>query len=367
MQKQSEKMKKYIARFFLVAIVLALVFNVFIPDKEMSDLENRSLAQFPTQLDSDFGKNLESYYSDQFFGRNAFIHLNYLVQKASGVSKIQGVYLGKNQLIEDCAQVNSEQEARNITAINAFAQNHKDLNVQFMLVPNAISIQKDKLPLFAGESEQNSQMDAIYNSLDSSINQVDIRKRLTKHADEYLYYKTDHHWTSLGAYYGAKALNSDIDLANYNKMCVSNSFKGSLESKTGSLLLKDEIDIYAPANIDYIVTYNSSKKTTRSIYQSKALNQKDQYQVFFGGNEGMINIGVDNDSDKNLLIIKDSYANEIVQFLLPYYSSITIIDPRYYFDDIEKQLTRDLTTDILFLYNSNTFVEDTSLADCIGS
>ncbi len=366
MHKQSNKMKKYIARFFLVAIVLALVLNVFVPDKDMSDLENRSLAQFPSQIDSDFGKNLQSYYSDQFVGRNTFIHLNYVVQKLSGVSKIQGVYLGKHQLIEECAKVNEEQEARNLTAINSFAQKHKDLNVKFMLVPNAISIQQDKLPLFASDDQQNTQMDHVYDSLDSSIKKVDIRNRLKKHSNEYLYYKTDHHWTSLGAYYGAKALNSNIDLANYNKMAVSNTFKGSLESKTGSLLLKDEIDIYPPANTDYIVTYNSTKKTTRSIYQSKALDQKDQYQVFFGGNEGMINIGIDNDSDKNLLIIKDSYANEIVQFLLPYYQSITIIDPRYYFDDIEKQLTRDLTTDVLFLYNSNTFVEDTSLADCIG-
>lgn len=115
------------------------------------------------------------------------------------------------------------------------------------------------------------------------------------------------------------------------------------------------------------MTYGSTLKTTRSIYQSKPLQEKDQYQVFFGGNEGMINISVNNNSKKHLLLIKDSYANELVQFLLPYYRTITIIDPRYYFDDINRQMKTDLITDVLFVYNTNTFVQDTSLADCIGA
>lgn len=68
-----------------------------------------------------------------------------------------------------------------------------------------------------------------------------------------------------------------------------------------------------------------------------------------------------------MLLIKDSYANELVQFLLPYYRTITIIDPRYYFDDINRQMKTDLITDVLFVYNTNTFVQDTSLADCIGA
>lgn len=367
MHKQVNKMKMRICRFFLVAIVLVLIVNVVMPDQSSSDLENRSLAQLPNKISSDFGKEFNSYYSDQFVGRNALIHLNYFVQKVSGVSKIQDVYLGKGQLIEECATPNEEQEARNLSAINAFADKHKDLNVQFMLVPNAISIQKDNLPMFVSESNQNEQMDAVYNQLNSNVKKVDVRYTLSRHSDEYIYYKTDHHWTSLGAYYAAKKLNKNISLSDYKTMTVSNHFKGTLASKTGSILLKDQISIYAPKNTDYICTYNSSSKTTRSIYQSEALNKKDQYQVFFGGNEGMINIAVNNKSKKHLLLIKDSYANELVQFLLPYYQTITIIDPRYYFDDIEKQLTKDLTTDILFVYNSNTFVEDTSIADCIGS
>lgn len=367
MHKQIEKAKKILCRFFLIVIVVDLVGNIILPDKDMSALENRSLAKFPTQINKDFFKNLETYYSDQFIGRNAFLHLNYCAQKASGVSKIQDVYLGKHQLIEDVAKPNKEQEQRNLDAINAFAKSNKNCKFQFMLVPNAVNIQKDKLPAFAKTADQNTQIDAVYQSLNEEIKKVDTRPILNQHKNEYLYYKTDHHWTSLGAYYGAKALNKNISLDDYQAMSVSNHFRGTLESKTGSLLLKDSIDIYPPKNLDYIVTYGSTLKTTRSIYQSKPLQEKDQYQVFFGGNEGMINISVNNNSKKHLLLIKDSYANELVQFLLPYYRTITIIDPRYYFDDINRQMKTDLITDVLFVYNTNTFVQDTSLADCIGA
>lgn len=367
MHKQIEKAKKILCRFFLIVVVVGLVGNIILPDKDMSALENRSLAKFPTQINKDFFKNLETYYSDQFIGRNAFLHLNYCAQEASGVSKIQDVYLGKHQLIEDVAKPNKEQEQRNLDAINAFAKSNKHCKFQFMLVPNAVNIQKDKLPAFAKTADQNTQIDAVYQSLNEEIKKVDTRPILNQHKNEYLYYKTDHHWTSLGAYYGAKALNKNISLDDYQAMSVSNHFRGTLESKTGSLLLKDSIDIYPPKNLDYIVTYGSTLKTTRSIYQSKPLQEKDQYQVFFGGNEGMINISVNNNSKKHLLLIKDSYANELVQFLLPYYRTITIIDPRYYFDDINRQMKTDLITDVLFVYNTNTFVQDTSLADCIGA
>lgn len=366
MKKQYRKAKFIISRFFFLSIVLVLIANVLSPDQKTSDLENRSLAQFPDSLSENTFKNLETYYSDQFIGRNALIHLNYLTQKVSGVREIQGVYLGKGQLIEKTASENKKQLKRNLNAINSFQKKNKDCTTQFMLVPNAVSIQSDHLPAFVSDDIQNQQMDEIQKSLNGNIQQLDARKQLSQHSDEYIYYKSDHHWTSLGAYYGAQLVNNDVNMNNYDSYAVSNDFQGTLASKTGSMNIKDEIDIYPPKNLDYIVTYGAEAKTLRSIYRSKGLKQKDQYQVFFGGNEGLINISINNDSDKRLLLIKDSYANALVQFLLPYYRTITIIDPRYYFDDIDQEIDKDLITDILFVYNCNTFVQDTSLADCIN-
>lgn len=359
-----------ITQIFIGCLAVILVLNVITPVKKTSEMENRGLAQRPpfnlSNLTSGtFFRDYQTFESDQFVGRNGWIHLNYLVQKLSGVKKIQDVYLGKGQLMEENATPNKEQLERNLNAINAFHQKHQDVNMQMMLVPNAVSVQSDRLPLFAGNQDQTNEIKSIQKKL--SIQSIDVNAALTKHKDEYIYYRSDHHWTSLGAYYGANALNKSIRLNQYDKREVGNSFQGTLASKTGSLNIKDEVDIYTPkSKCDYIVTYGSSNKQTRSIYNSKAFSQKDTYQVFFGGNEGLINISINNNSNKHLLLIKDSYANSLVQFLLPYYRTITIVDPRYYYSDLAQQMNRDIITDVLFVYNTNTFVEDTSLADCLG-
>ena len=129
-----------------------------------------------------------------------------------------------------------------------------------------------------------------------------------------------------------------------------------MANKTGSLKIKDEIDIYVPkTETDYVVTDESTNKKSRTIYHSEALETKDNYAVFMGGNKSLFHINIDNDSKKHLLLIKDSYANSLIPFLIPEYESITVVDPRYY----------DLITDVLFMYNSNTFVQDTSLADML--
>ena len=350
LEKRWLQTQSIITRFFIVCLLVVLVLNVITPVKTTSEMENRGLAQRPTLSwetlwDGSFFKNYQTFESDQFVGRNNWIHFNYLIQKLSGVRKIQDVYLCHDQLMEEMPEPNQTQLKRNIQAINDFANAHKDINMQMVLAPNAISVQSDRLPAFADVKDQESEMNQI--TKDLSIQSVDVNSALKKHKDEYIYYKSD--------------------LNQYDKREVSNSFQGTLASKVGSINIKDEVDIYTPKKTcNYLVTYNSSNKQTRSIYNSKAFHQRDVYQVFFGGNEGMINISINNNSDKHLLLIKDSYANSLVQFLLPYYRTITIIDPRYYYDDLDQQMNKDIITDVLFVYNTNTFVQDTSLADCLG-
>ena len=130
--------------------------------------------------------------------------------------------------------------------------------------------------------------------------------------------------------------------------------------------MKDQIDIYVPKNnSEYIVSDLTNVTTSRSIYSREALDTRDQYTVFMGGNAGRITIEMDNDSSRHLLLIKDSYANAMIQFLIPYYRTIDIIDPRYYFEDVSRLVNSQMITDILFLYNSNTLMQDTSIADCL--
>jgi hypothetical protein len=62
-----------------------------------------------------------------------------------------------------------------------------------------------------------------------------------------------------------------------------------------------------------------------------------------------------------LLVIKDSYANAFIPFLAPFYSEITVIDPRYYYDSIDALIADAQITDVLYLFNANTFFRDTTL------
>lgn len=350
----------------VVVCAVFLVLNIVVPDRTTSELENRSLEQFPSAFNEDVFSSLDSYVSDQFVGRDTLIHVNYLVKSLCSVSKIDDVYLGSGMLIEDAAETNEVQHARNIASINSFVGRHADLSTSFMLVPDAVSVQAAKLPAFANPLDQDTQIDAFYGSLSDVVNKVDVRSALNAHKDEYIFYKSDHHWTSLGAFYGAQALVGDISLDGYDMYTVASDFEGTLSNKTGSVGLCDTVDIYPPRNVDYVVTYESEGTQSRSIYKSEAFDKRDKYQVFFGGNEGLIRVETGNDSQKHLLLIKDSYANSLVQFLLPYYASITIVDPRYYYGDVDSLVSSDLITDVLFCYNTNTFVQDTSLADCLG-
>lgn len=372
-KKRFHSVASGVTKLLSICIVVVLLVNLVVPDKSASDTENRSLQTFPDlSVSSQFEKDLDSWFSDQFVFRNAFIHGKYLVQKVTGVKEINDVYLGKKMLIEAAKEPNQEQLDRNLNAINQFA-NDTDLNVGFMLVPNAVSVQTNKLPSFADPIDQDKQMDEIFNSLNEYVTKIDARKTLKKHADEYLYYKTDHHWTSLACYYAYQTLAKKFDLettkkSDYTVYPVTNSFEGTLASATGSFGLKDEIDIYVPkTEQEYLVTNETTNKKSATVYQSKALDTKDKYTVFMGGNSGLIRIEMNNDQEGHLLLIKDSYANSMIPFLLSQYRSITIIDPRYYFEDYNRVIQDDLITDILFMYNTNTFVQDTSLADMLES
>lgn len=375
-QKYSAIMASSLTKIINIAVIVIMILNIVIPDHKQSETENRPLQTFPSLnmehvLSGQYGKDLNTWFSDQFIFRDQNIHVKYLIQKFTGVKEIQGVYLTKRGLIEKTSEVNKKQLDRNLKAINSFKENNPDLKVGFMLAPNAVSIEKDSLPKSADCLDQNKQMDDIYNRIDDSIKKIDLRSTLEKHKDEYLYYKTDHHWTSLASYYSYQKLASSFKLDKTNKndykiYPVANSFEGTLANKTGSMNIKDEIDIYVPkTKTDYVVTDESTNKKSRTIYHSEALETKDQYAVFMGGNKSLFHINIDNDSNKHLLLIKDSYANSLIPFLIPEYASITVIDPRYYFDDYTRLIQNDLITDVLFMYNSNTFVQDTSLADML--
>ncbi len=364
---------------FLLFLLITCVFNIFSKDKEYSETENRMLAQKPEfSLDSlasgDFMTDMEDYVTDQFFLRDSWINLKLLEDMALGKRESNGVYIGKKSTLMEIPENNPDEEAvsNNLEAIRDFALRHEDINSVMTLIPNAAYVCHQLLPANAPVRDQQADIDNALSVTGSALTFVDVTEVMTDHREEDIYYKTDHHWTSLGARYAFEALAGALGIENpaldYDIYPVTHSFSGTLASKSGYDKGADTIEIYVPqgVNTDCVVNYVDEQKKSASIYDSSALEQKDQYEVFFGGNHTRIDITTPLEENKNLLLFKDSYANCFVQFLVPYYRSITIIDPRYYYDDIDRLIRDNAITDVLFLYNVNTFMTDNSLADVLA-
>ena len=371
------KFRRFFALFFVASLVIVAVLNLVVPDRKFSGEENRNLAQKPalTRTGITTGKfmeNFENYFSDQFVGRDMWISIKLTLERASGKRESNGVYLGKKgHLLEQPNEPSWDDVQKNMNAVQNFASRHSDLNINFCLVPNAFYIQSQYLPKDAPVRDQRKDIERI-KSMAGSVSFLDPSDTLKEHSDEYIYYKTDHHWTSLGASYAFSAIAGSLGIENpeteYQIYTVSDDFQGTLSSKSGYHGTSDTVQVFKPKgeDLEYVVEYVDTGEKTTSIFDSSALKEKDKYQVFFGGNHAQINITTTNTEGKNLLIFKDSYANCFVQFLLPYYQSITIIDPRYYYDNIDTLVSNSAITDVLFLYNVNSFVTDNSLGDVLA-
>lgn len=369
--------RKLAALLFLIMLGIICLFNLVSGDKEYSEKENRMLQQRPqfTLAGIESGRLMEqyeSYLSDQFVGRNFWVSLKTRIDLLAGKRESNGVFKGKNHyLLEDIASPDQEQMAQNIDAIESFENKYQDIPMYMMLVPNAANIESGKLPGFAVTEDQNQIFQNIQKELGDYIIWVDVAKTLKKHKSEDIYYRTDHHWTTLGAFYAFQELASSMKLdtskvSEWKSYAVTSDFNGTLSATSGyETGYEEPIYIYAPENIEdapeVVVNYVNEKKKTATLYDSSKLEGKDKYAMFLGGNYPMIDIRTTADTTDRLLLIKDSYANCLVPFLVPYYREIIIIDPRYYYGDITEVMESNKITSVLFLYNGNTFVEDNSI------
>ena len=361
--------------FVLVLIVVCLA-GLIAKDRPFSDTENRSLAQKPALsasalADGSFFSGLDSWYSDQFPARDGWISMHLWQIRRLGQKESGGVYLGRDRLLAAPETPDEAAVAGTVAAVNAFSAQHPELNMNLMLVPGAAAILTDALPKNAPVRDQLQDIRAIQEQLDGSITVLEAGSVLSAHAQEEIYYKTDHHWTSLGAYlvYAANAPALGLDPnQGFDVYTVSEDFEGTLSSKSGSHAMRDHVEIYGLQDPDlkYYVSYGEEGGKVCSIYDREALDAKDKYTVFFGGNHDKVEIRTTANNGKSLLLFKDSYANCFVQFLLPGYERITIIDPRYYYGTLDSILNAGVTDD-LFLYSADTLVRDTSLADVLGA
>lgn len=374
--RQRKVQEQLVGIIFILTLFLFLIINVIVPDREKSVQENRMLATKPkfrlsSLTSGDYDEKFEAYMDDQFVGRDVWRKLKVTVDRIGGSRLENGVYIGKNgQLLEQIEVADETHLAANIKAIKSFSESQSKIPVRMMLVPDAANVLNHSLPALAKPEDQTQMFSMVRKDLGDSVEWIDVSSELNKHKTEKIYYKTDHHWTTLGAFYAfqaaAPSLGIDGDLSGkYVSYAVSDSFNGMLASKSGvNLGEKEQIDIYVPTeeDTDLIVDYVDEGKRSTSLYDSSKLKEKDQYTVFLGGNSSLLDIRTVSTSTKRLLLVKDSFANSFIPFLTPYYREIVVVDPRYYSGTINDLMDSYRISEVLFLYSGNTFFKDNNIS-----
>lgn len=377
MRRFKKTLRKYYSSFailFLVLVIGLTALSIISPDRDYSTEEKRSLAQFPalsfsTIADGSFMSGLEDWAADQFPFRSQLMQAKTRISLFLGAIRSQDVYRGKDGYLMESFTMPAEEKINDLTDTLAnFAARYPDIPKYFCLAPTAISVLEDKLPAAALTDDQDSYIDRMGETFAQWGTFVDVRELFeAQKKNLQLYYRTDHHWTTDGAAVAFSQLYQAMGLSSssaYAPGAVSHTFAGSLLSSSGFPLEQyDTIYLYRPLeNYIYTVTYDMEKRMTASVYAPEYLYSDDPYQIFFGGNFAQITIKTTSDSGRKLLVFKDSYANCLLPFLIPDFSEITVIDPRYYYGDIDMEILGDRYTDMLFLYNANTLSEDSSLA-----
>lgn len=375
-RKRKARIANLIGKIFILILFLVMIINVVIPDREVSETENRALESRPrfnmtTILSGDFMEQWENYLSDQFAGRDTWRNIKVGLSRLGGSRMENGIYIGSDgQLMEDIEVPDEEQMDANVEAIRNFAQTYENIPVTMMLVPDTACIMNDSLPAFAEVEDQRQMFSMVERNLGDTVNWIDTVSILNKHRSEKLYYKTDHHWTTQAAFYAfqeaAQTLGIEGDVSDdFVSYTVTDSFNGVLAASSGvGLDEQEQIDIYVPSegDDDVVVNYVDEGRKRTSLYDSSKLETRDKYGVFLGGNTSVMDIRTVSTSQKRLLVVKDSFADCFIPFLAPYYREIVVVDPRYYSGTMDDIMETYRITDALILYSGNTFFTDNNIS-----
>lgn len=374
-----------IALFGLFLISMPICTIIFQPkeEKPFSENENRYLSAFPklsfeTYKDKKFMEGFDTWLSDRFFGREDWIVLKNNANKALGKTENNGVFIKNNMMMEIWKDYDKEIFEKNLKAVNGFAERNSDIPCYFMLVPNAQEIYKENIPAFAEVGSQQEYISDLYSGLNKNFKTIDAYTALNENKDSYIYYRTDHHWTSYGAFLGytAAAPVLGYDSYKYEDFKIehaSDQFEGTLFSKTLEFrVTPDTMDYYTlkenepSVKVSVFKEFDTKTSTVKydeydSMYFREFLQVKDKYSSFLGQNSPVVTVENPNaKSDKSLLIIKDSYAHALVPFLSKEYKKVTMVDLRYIKTDFRIMTPLNDYDQLLFVYNVITFSQDSS-------
>lgn len=352
--------------FFVTLLLFGTVFAgilwlAFGPKESFSEDENRVLQAAPefslsSLRDGSFMKSAEDYVGDHFMLREPLVRLNTAVQLLMGKRDLAanysvtpaegGVYFGKNgHIYEVLLPDRTGTFAANTSALKAFAEKTK-IPLYVLPVPSGSQEQPENLPYSAPNHDQREELERMRKTLDGKARVIDVFDALSLKSGSDYYFKTDHHWTSRGAYVGYRALaeamgTPAVPQSEFRYETVSAPFYGTLYSKAmRSGQQPDSLELPFCKKSSGL-TQQVGKKVEPGIYRTEYLNKKDKYSVYLGGNPSVCVVRNPQAVGGKLLLLKDSFANSMIPYLTANFSEIHMIDLRYYNLDIYKYMKQN--------------------------
>ncbi len=354
------KKRNVTAAILFCGFLFLIAAGYLLPTTDFSEMEKRYLAEAPdfrwkAVISGDWSSQAEEYLTDHVPGRNLFVGINAYVELLAGRQKLKDVWLEDGKLLEAPVALDETAVARNMRAINALAD-AVDQTVYLMVVPSA-----GWAAGVEGYTDDVS-LEAIYAAAGEGICPIPVEKLYEGKPE--LYYNTDHHWTSRGAYHGyvacAQAMGRDYrDEAEFS-VAVTQGFRGSTYSRSALWLTPAETIELWQGSDNLTVTNGETQGVHSGIFYPERLEEADKYTVFLDGNHSIVRVQ-NPEKEGKLLVIRDSYSNCLGGFLAESYGEVVLIDLRYYRQSVSQLITQEEFDDVLVCYSCANFLTDTNL------
>jgi len=369
----NKRADRFLVVGFLTILFSLLALFIILPSRTFSDTENRKLHQLPQMTwdkiwSKTFSSQAETYFTDQFPYRESWVWAKSILEQSRLQQENNGIYRGKDgYLLEKFGEPDKEKLQQYAGAIKEFSEKNPDAAMTFLLAPTSIGIYAERLPWMANSYPQSKVNSYIGGILGESLTYIDGFDFLTPAASKEIYYRTDHHWTTYGAYLAYRAYCErmgwePLSKDDFDVKTVSDSFLGSYHTRGQFFGVQpDTIQAYVPKNLVPVqMTIVDTGEVSSSLYKPEFLLKKDKYSYFLGGVHALVTIKSQVDATQKkmdkLLVIKDSYAHSVIPFLAQNVSQIDVIDIRYYNGSISEYMKANGIKNVLLLFNTTTFV-----------
>ena len=376
-EKNAGRADKVLLTLFFAFLLIPAILHLLLPDREFSERENRSLASFPeltvTSVASGrFMSELPAYLADQFPFRDALVGLKAYAEAAMLRGGNNGVLFGLDgTLVTRDDYPDLENLRENLAAAAAFRAYCEKRGIPFTaaIAGRTADVLDGTVPLYGSEYSDRlwSALDAA--ASDAGLPYMDLRTPLRSRAlsGEYVYYRTDHHWTTYGAHLAAADILASMGktlppMHEYDWTTVKDFYGTTWSAACAPWIKPDELLLFRyDGDTDFTTTIVDTGASFRGFYDESYLAVKDKYAVFLSGNNALTVIRRDGAVPREtLLIVKDSFAHAAAPFFAQFYD-LVLLDLRYYKQIPAKLLDEYGVSRVLILQNIESLTSSASL------